>query len=162
AHTYPDDIDILLVGPAGQKLLLMSDTGGAFGVTNVTLTFDDAAPTSLPDSAQIVSGLYKPTNFGANDAFAAPAPPSPYGETLSSFNGTNPNGTWSLYVVDDGRKDVGIIAGGWSLSVSTVPLPPTNNPPTISDIPNQATTTNTPTPLIPFLVGDVETAASNL
>lgn len=28
SHTYPDDLDILLVGPGGQKVLLMSDAGG--------------------------------------------------------------------------------------------------------------------------------------
>ena len=45
SHTWPDDVDILLVGPAGQKLVLMSDAGGtnANAVTNLTFTFDDAA-----------------------------------------------------------------------------------------------------------------------
>ncbi|HMP84148.1 MAG TPA: S8 family serine peptidase, partial [Verrucomicrobiota bacterium] len=28
SHTFPDDLDILLVGPGGQKTLLMSDCGG--------------------------------------------------------------------------------------------------------------------------------------
>src|SRR5262249_54587115 len=27
-HTFPDDLDILLVSPAGQKIMLMSDAGG--------------------------------------------------------------------------------------------------------------------------------------
>ena len=27
-HTFPDDVDILLVGPGGQNLILMSDVGG--------------------------------------------------------------------------------------------------------------------------------------
>jgi hypothetical protein len=99
----------------------MSDCGGSLGVNNVILTFDDAAAAGLPDSSQIVSGSYKPANFQPNDTFAAPAPAAPYSATLSIFNGTNPNGTWSLYVVDDGRQDVGTISGGWSLTVSTAP-----------------------------------------
>src|SRR5204862_6716682 len=41
-HTYPDDIDVLLVGPGGQKAILMSYVGGANGVNGVNLTFDDA------------------------------------------------------------------------------------------------------------------------
>src|SRR5215217_3814493 len=38
-HTFPDDIDVLLVGPRGQKMVLMSDVGGARQITDVTLTF---------------------------------------------------------------------------------------------------------------------------
>lgn len=117
-HTWPDDIDILLIGPGGQKLLLMSDTGGSLDLINVTLTFDDAGP-ALPDSTQIVSGTYRPTNYGTGDTFPVPAPAGPYGATLSIFNGINPNGTWSLYVVDAFAGDLGNIAGGWSLSFET-------------------------------------------
>src|SRR5207237_186552 len=41
SHTYPGDLDVLLVGPGGQKVLLMSDTGGGGTLSNATLTFDD-------------------------------------------------------------------------------------------------------------------------
>src|SRR6185503_9051749 len=40
-HTYPEDIDMLLVGPNGAAVLLMSDAGSDFPVQNITLTFDD-------------------------------------------------------------------------------------------------------------------------
>ncbi|MFF2291115.1 proprotein convertase P-domain-containing protein [Peribacillus butanolivorans] len=119
SHTFPDDIDILLVGPGGQNVILMSDAGGGADINNVTLTFDDDAPTFLPDAAQIVSGTFKPTNFGGADVFPAPAPIPPYGSLLNVFNGTNPNGTWSLFVVDDIEGDTGSIAGGWSLTITT-------------------------------------------
>jgi hypothetical protein len=33
------------------------------------------------------------------------------------FDGTDPNGTWSLFVFDDGAGDAGRIAGGWSLEL---------------------------------------------
>lgn len=118
-HTFPDDIDILLVSPTGASVILMSDTGGSLDLVNVNLTFDDAAASQLPDSTQIVSGTYQPTNIGAGDPFAAPAPAAPYGTTLAVFNGTNPNGNWSLYVVDDLGGDVGSIAGGWSLTLQS-------------------------------------------
>ena len=115
-HTFPGDIDILLVGPGGQRIILMSDVGGTNDLINVNLTFDDAGP-ALP--ATIVSGTFQPTNSGTGDIFPAPAPAAPYGSALSAFNGISPNGVWSLYVVDDAGGDLGNISGGWSLSFLT-------------------------------------------
>ncbi len=119
AHTSPDDIDLLLVGPAGQKMVLMSDAGGSTAITNVTLTFSDAAASYLPDSGPIVSGTNKPTNYQLGDPFPLPAPSGPYGDTLSVFNGSNPNGLWSLYAVDDTAYDSGSIVRGWRLTLTT-------------------------------------------
>jgi subtilisin-like proprotein convertase family protein len=120
-HTYPKDLDILLVGPGEQRIMLMSDVGGMTNLSGVNLTFDDAAPVTVPDWALIVSGTYQPTNVDSREAFSSPAPPGPYGTTLSVFNGTDPNGTWSLFVVDDVVADRGEITGGWSLTITTVP-----------------------------------------
>lgn len=129
SHAYPDDLDILLVGPGGQNVLLMSDSGGYFSIANLTLTFSDSATGFLGDESQLVSGTYKPTNYDANfmvDSFAAPAPTSgPYGSTLSAFNGTNPNGVWSLYIIDDTQGNNGVMAGGWSMNIAAVPEPST-------------------------------------
>src|SRR5690349_1583053 len=41
-HTFADDADMLLVGPQGQSVILMSDAGGDV-TSNATLTFDDQA-----------------------------------------------------------------------------------------------------------------------
>jgi len=120
-HTFPDDIDVLLVGPGGQKLLLMSDAGGSADLVNNTYTFDDAAASTLADGALSASGTYKPSNFGTGDTFPAPAPVGPYPDPqlLSVFNGVNPNGTWSLYVFDDVGGDVGNINLGWEINITT-------------------------------------------
>ena len=126
-HTYPEDIDILLVSPTGAKCLLMSDAGGgastANPLVNVTITFDDAAATTIPDSNQIVTATYRPANWfgtGSADTFPPPAPAGPYTNvSLAVFNGTNPNGVWLLYVVDDENGDIGNIAGGWTLNLTT-------------------------------------------
>jgi Tol biopolymer transport system component/subtilisin-like proprotein convertase family protein len=119
SHSFPEDVDVLLVGPTGATVVLMSDTGGAGDLSSVLLTFDDAATQSLPFGAQIFGGTYRPTNFEGFEAFPAPAPPGPpYGTTLSTFNGTNPNGTWRLFVLDDCCTDGGVIFD-WSLSIRT-------------------------------------------
>jgi uncharacterized repeat protein (TIGR01451 family) len=39
---------------------------------------------------------------------------------LAAFNGTDPNGTWSLYVADDSTGDAGSIVSGWSLNLATL------------------------------------------
>lgn len=123
AHTHPNDIDILLAGPASQSMILMSDAGGGNTITNVTVTFDDAAAGSLPFSGAIVSGTNKPTNYLLGDSFPAPAPAEPYGATLATFNGSNPNGQWGLYLVDDTALDVGSLRG-WFLTLTTSGLIP--------------------------------------
>ncbi|MCY2986275.1 MAG: M36 family metallopeptidase, partial [Planctomycetota bacterium] len=127
-HTWPDDVDVLLVGPAGQQVLLMSDVGGYFEVSGLNLTLDDAAATALPDDGPLTSGTFQPTNIGTGDAFPAPAPASPYDAALASFNATDPNGTWSLYVYDDTGGDSGSISGGWSLEIT---VGPDTTPPTV-------------------------------
>jgi PKD repeat protein/subtilisin-like proprotein convertase family protein len=127
SHTYPDDVDILLVGPSGQNVMLMSDCGGknSNAITAVTLTFDDSAASALPDVNKILSGTYRPTDYGTNDVMPSPAPTRPYGTALSVFNGSNPNGTWRLFVRDEFANDSGGITNGWTLKF-TVAL--TNGP----------------------------------
>jgi Bacterial Ig domain len=126
SHAFADDVDILLVGPGGQSVLLMSDAGGSIDVSDLTLTFEDGA-TALPDFGPLVSGTFAPTNFGEGDTFPAPAPLAPYGTALSDFNGTNPNGTWSLFVADDVAGDVGSIASGFTLTIIATDVPTSAN-----------------------------------
>ena len=124
-HTAPGDVSILLVSPTGQKSYLMSKAGGNNQVRGATLTFDDDAALKVPQT-QIVSGLYKPTSYAlATPPFTVPVPPAPYATNLAVFNGFNPNGNWSLYVIDDSQLDTGSISNGWSLNLTTGgPVPP--------------------------------------
>ena len=121
-HSYPDDVDVLLVGPDGNKVLLMSDVGGNSVLNGVNLTFSDEATKSLPDFSQILSGTYKPTR-GATSSGMVPAsfpsaPAGPYGTKLSVFDGISPNGAWDLYVLDDDGANAGKFAGGWQLTIT--------------------------------------------
>jgi uncharacterized repeat protein (TIGR01451 family) len=119
SHPFSKDFDVLLVGPQGQSALLMSDTG-AGALNNVTLHFDDAADVALPSTGVIGTGSYRPSNYGAGaDVFPGSAPAGPYANALSAFNGTDPNGLWSLYVVDGTIGGNGAIAGGWQLTLHT-------------------------------------------
>jgi hypothetical protein len=131
-HTFPDDISVLLVGPGGKTVMLMSDVGGSASLNDVNLTFDDEAADELPDGTQITAGTYKPTDGNAENGAPRPEPslpsgPSgPYGTSLREFDGANPNGTYSLYVYDDATGDAGQIRGGFSLDIKTTADPATD------------------------------------
>jgi subtilisin-like proprotein convertase family protein len=132
-HTYPSDVDVLLVGPTGQKFILLSDAIGDPDAVGINYTFTDAAAEFLPTEATPVSGTFKPTNYiTCQDPFPAPAPAGPYNSpggssgtacgaaTLNStFGGLNPNGVWKLFVVDDAGQDVGNFSGGWEISFTS-------------------------------------------
>ncbi len=119
-HPYPGDLDILLVGPNGLAVMLMSDAGTNAGLNSRTFTFDDAAPFAIPQFSAITNGTYRAANyFPTSDSI----PPFPAGTfwtntSLATFIGLDPNGVWSLYISDDTAPDAGTLAG-WSLSIST-------------------------------------------
>ena len=131
-HVRPGDVDLLLVSPAGGKFIFLSDSGFTIPLEDKLLTFADDAPSLLPSVVpDIPSGSYKPTSGDfQNDSFPAPAPAGPYSippaSTFASvFNGASPNGTWSLYAVDDGAAQAGSVNAGWSLTITTDGSPAT-------------------------------------
>jgi subtilisin-like proprotein convertase family protein len=123
-HEYPDDVIVMLVGPRGQKAVVMADVGGSGTVTDLNLTLDDEAAAALPDETDLASGSFRPADYDTATAFPAPAPASTgAGSALSVFDGTDPNGTWQLFVADDAGSDVGSISRGWSLQITTPDVP---------------------------------------
>jgi Lamin Tail Domain/Bacterial Ig domain len=116
AHDYPEDIDIILVSPDGDAVSLIGADGGDVAVTNLTMTFDDEASSTV--GAELTSGTFLPS--GTAEEMNAPAPAPPYGAAMSDFNGGMPNGTWSLYAQDVEAELFGEISSGWSLSVTAV------------------------------------------
>lgn len=132
SHTYPWDIDVLLVGPDGHKVALMGAAGGSLNADNVNITFDDDAVESIGEP--IVSGTYKPT--GSIASMPSPAPSAPFDSELAVFNGSSPNGAWSLYIVDAASGDSGSVSGGWRVTI-TAGEPvccASNQPPILSPI----------------------------
>lgn len=124
-HGILNDVDALVVAPGGANLVVLSDASVESGITfasNATITFDDAAATQIPGSGNVGTGSYRPTNtaVGGADSFPSPAPsPSSQTTLAGAFNGINPNGTWQLFIVDDTTGDLGTMAGGWSLTITT-------------------------------------------
>jgi len=123
SHTAPDDLDVLLVAPNGNSIILMSDAGGRIAAVNSRLAFSDTATQSIRDDGPIpAEGTFLPSNYSGDvDAFPG-ADTSKLQTTLAAaFNGSNPNGDWKLYVVDDQTNDTGKFAKGWALRITTTP-----------------------------------------
>ena len=121
SHTYPFDLDLLLVSPTGQNSIVMSDAGGPRpGVNGATLTLDDEVTNVLPRITAPTSGSYQPWDYDPSDNFdffPQPAPTPNPEWLLNPFDTTNPNGTWKRYVYDQSSGDFGQFAGGWALTI---------------------------------------------
>ncbi|MEQ1605879.1 MAG: carboxypeptidase regulatory-like domain-containing protein [Pyrinomonadaceae bacterium] len=139
--TAPDNLDVLLVGPNGAKYTLVGDVGGPTAITEagaVSLTLADYPNAVLPDAGPLGTGIFKPTTCETPVTnFPAPAPVGPYVEPgcvvartnaqslYGNFAGVAANGTWNLYVRDDGgtaRPDEqnfvrGEVKGGWGIEL---------------------------------------------
>jgi subtilisin-like proprotein convertase family protein len=127
SHTFPDDVDVMLVGPTGQAVILQSDAGGGDVADDLTFTFDNEASDWLPNHDTLTSGTFLPTQQwdGSSDehpddySFPSPAPELPPDDSdLSAIDYTDPNGTWELFVVDDFAGSDGKYAGGWTLEIT--------------------------------------------
>jgi hypothetical protein len=120
SHTLASEIGILLVGPGGQKVVLMHDVGGFTLISNVNMPLDDQALASLPFAGGIPSDSDRPANFSPSNMFLAPARRGPYGPLLSAFNNTSPNETSSLFTEDCSPGQSGNLNGGWKLRSSVL------------------------------------------
>ena len=116
-HPLPSSVDILLTRSSGRQAMVMSDAGGSFA-TDIDLTLDDEAAASLPSST-LVSGTFRPTfiRTTGSDDFVAPAPAHNGSVKLRTFDGADPNGTWQLWVMDNGNHYTGDIAS-WALEIT--------------------------------------------
>jgi len=125
-HSYPDDVDVLLVNPAGQAIKLMSDAGGGAPIVDLRLGFEDAASRVLFNESQLTNGVFRPSDYNEDglDVFPGPAPGGTYATNLAQLTGSVPNGNWMLYVLDDALADGGGIARGWSMQLGWEAVPP--------------------------------------
>ncbi|TND09481.1 MAG: Spore coat protein CotH [Bacteroidetes bacterium] len=106
-HTYIGDLDVYLVSPSGDSIMLSNNQGG--GGDNYTGTcFRMDAPTAVTAGTAPYTGNYVPEN------------------SLNLFNdGQDPNGTWTLCVRDEAPADTGIVN---SVSLNFCSAPPVDPP----------------------------------
>lgn len=111
-HSFPFDLDIQLISPAGTVVTITTDNGGtAKDAFNGTVWDDDADPA---DGGPVTDHVY------TSEVVASPLVPE---EAMAAFVGENPNGTWTLIVVDDRSPDGGSLSS-WQLNLQTLPAGP--------------------------------------
>jgi hypothetical protein len=132
SHDNPIEVGSALVGPGGHAMLLHFCMGGTSAASNVTFTISDSGGGQPPPTTPLTAGgIYRPTNNDCgvtNPSFPAPGPgtafanPGPEGGSATltgTLGGTDPNGTWNLFVRDFNAGSTGTISGGWSLTITT-------------------------------------------
>ena len=101
-HSWAADLDINLIDPSGQSIVLTSDNGGGE---------DNYGDYTIFDCNRPVTFAYQACQSIENGE--APFVDGPYlpEELFSQFNGrnTNPNGIWTLQICDDVPEDAGTL-----------------------------------------------------
>ena len=97
-HTWVSDLRLALLGPNGVSVALVTARGGS-GDNFTNTIFDDQAATAISAGAAPFTGRFRPE------------------VALSTFNGINPNGTWTLVLTDTVSLDAGVLQN-WSLRLS--------------------------------------------
>ncbi len=120
-HPVADDLDVMLVSPTGESLVVLSEPGitspssSTLTSVNGNYTFDDSAATAFPNAnpslgVPIASGSYQPTNnnLAGPDKFPRPrrhpaAPPPSQRSTVRTRTASGAS-TWStMPTVTSGR-----------------------------------------------------------
>lgn len=123
------DLYAYLVHGSGFSVLLnrpgrslASPDGSA--TVGMDITFDDLAAadihTAIPMGGGTVGGIYQPDGRASDPLSVLNTDPRT--AMLASFNGLDPNGTWTLFVADQSPGETSTLQS-WSLTITTVPEP---------------------------------------
>ena len=104
-HDSGSDLDVYLISPTGTFVTLTTDNGG----NNKDVFYG----TLWEDHALTLAAQAQYTNAISNNSLVPEA-------KLAAFKGENPNGTWTLQVIDDTELDEGTLEK-WSLTFETLP-----------------------------------------
>lgn len=110
-HAYSADLDITLTSPSGTVVTITTDNGGAVVDAFNNVGWDDQAS---------AGGGKAVTQFNFAIGMATTLSPE---EPFAAFIGEDPNGTWTLTVIDDEAGATGML-NGWSLTLTTLPAAP--------------------------------------
>ncbi len=135
-----DDADIVLRGPNGQQVLLISDACMQGTSLRGNWIFDDSGSSFVskqgPCSPDVpTQSIFRPTNYlgqpealdnstEPDDLSASPGGPAPpYVNNLAVLAGGSPNGAWDLFALDDNSACcLGFsINSGWALTLEVDP-----------------------------------------
>lgn len=129
SHSWVGDLTMRLTSPAGTTLTLLNRPGrtgsGAgnsddlVGTTPIFYTDFPASGLSAEDIGDSCGGTINgstgcPDNYSPGPD-ASDTPIAGQGTALSSFDGENPNGTWTLCAADSAGGDTGTLIS-WSLN----------------------------------------------
>jgi subtilisin-like proprotein convertase family protein len=119
-HSSAQSVHALLVSPDGRTSIVMAGAC-ATNVSTRTFIFHDLAPIEMPNRAPCDRADWRPTDHTLSGfgGFGTAAPPGPYSANFNNFLGSNPSGTWKLFIKGYGGATSGSIAGGWSLTLET-------------------------------------------
>jgi subtilisin-like proprotein convertase family protein len=124
------DLYAYLVHGCGFSVLLnrvgvTANGSPGYGTAGMNVTLSDAAVLGNIHSvlAPVSGGIYQPDGRNVNPL----TPGSVLGSTpsttpLSSFNGLNPSGNWTLFIADVSGGDVSTVTS-WGLDIASVPEP---------------------------------------
>jgi uncharacterized repeat protein (TIGR01451 family) len=96
--------------------------------------YDLCTGLGTPRSTNLINALI---SFGAPVVHISPPPP-PYGSSMASVIGSNPNGQWMMFLQDDAPISSGMVANGWILNLTTA-----DSVGTAGDVELLVSTTNT-------------------
>ena len=128
--TYPNDpdLEVFLTAPDGTSIELIKNAGAANGANFTGTILADTASTSIQTASAPFAGQFQPF------------------DPLSSFNGENAAGTWTLSITDDASTSLPGMLNSWSLTVQ--PPSPAGQPPSTNTYNAQINRSLTiPTPL---------------
>lgn len=111
-HGRMIDMDVQLVAPGATTVDLFTDVGAnSLGILdNIEVSLDDQSARPVLEGLDMIGAIFQPEPPGR----------------LSTFNGLNPSGTWTLRLTDDDNGQSGTLLG-WSIELCNAPLAVTLN-----------------------------------